>query len=218
MQEALRTYMELAMGLTDVSRKRVKKVVKEAVGRGGATADQVKALTTELMAANSANREALSKIVRFEVDRALGVVGLATADEVGELTARVRDLEKQLRAAETRADGVSAPGESANGAAPAPTRATTAAPTKATKKAPTKATKAATKRATKAASQTTTATKAAAKKTVAKKAPAKRTATKAVTRRSPATTAAKKTTAKKTTAKRTVAKKAAAKKTVGAQS
>jgi hypothetical protein len=29
-------------------------------------------MTSELMAANSANREALAKLVKFEVDRALG--------------------------------------------------------------------------------------------------------------------------------------------------
>jgi polyhydroxyalkanoate synthesis regulator phasin len=107
MQEAMRTYLELAVGLTDASRKRVRKVVKEAVGRGNATADQVKTMTTELMAANSANREALSKLVRFEVDRALGVVGLATAEEVTELTDRVRDLERQLREAGSGAPAAS---------------------------------------------------------------------------------------------------------------
>src|SRR5205814_6719886 len=74
MQEAMRTYLELAMGLTEASRKKVRKVVKDAVGRSGATADQVKTLTSDLMATNSANRDALSKLVRFEVDRALGVV------------------------------------------------------------------------------------------------------------------------------------------------
>jgi polyhydroxyalkanoate synthesis regulator phasin len=102
MQDALRTYLELATGLTEASRKTVQKAVKDVVGRTGATAEQVKALTGDLLAANSANRDALAKLVRFEVDRALGVVGLATADEVSELTARVRDLERQLRAAETR--------------------------------------------------------------------------------------------------------------------
>ena len=96
MQEAVRTYLELALGLTDTSRKKVRKAVKDAVGKGGATAEQIKALTTDLVAANSANRDAMSKLVRFEVDRALGVVGLATAEEVSELTARVRELEAQL--------------------------------------------------------------------------------------------------------------------------
>src|SRR5215831_16681797 len=100
MQEAMRTYLELAMGLTETSRKRVRRVVKEAVGRSGATAEQVRVLTGDLMAANSANREALAKLVRFEVDRALGMVGLATAEEVGELTQQVRDLKEQLREAQ----------------------------------------------------------------------------------------------------------------------
>ncbi len=100
MQEALRTYLELATGLTEASRKTVKKVVQDAVGRGGATAEQLKTLTTDLLAMNVSNRDALSNLVRFEVDRALGVVGLATAEEVSQLTARVRDLERQLRAAQ----------------------------------------------------------------------------------------------------------------------
>ena len=104
MRKAVRTYLELAMGVTDTSTKKVRKAVEEAVGKGGATADQIKALTSDLMAARSANREGISKLVRFEVDRALGVVGLATADEVSELTARVRDLERQLRQAETGGD------------------------------------------------------------------------------------------------------------------
>ena len=75
MRKAVRTYLETALGVTDTSSKKLKKVVEEAVGKGGATADQIKALTTDLMAARSANREAISKLVRFEVDRALGVVG-----------------------------------------------------------------------------------------------------------------------------------------------
>src|SRR5687767_4125818 len=103
MQEAVRTYLELAMGLTETSRKKVRKVVKEAVGKGGATADQVRALTTDLLTVNSANRKALANLVRFEVDRALGMVGLAKAEEITELTARVRELERQLRLAETEA-------------------------------------------------------------------------------------------------------------------
>ena len=80
----------------------MRKAVKDAVGKGNATADQVRAMTTDLVATNSANREALTKLVKFEVDRALGVVGLATAEEVAQLTTRVRDLERALREAEMR--------------------------------------------------------------------------------------------------------------------
>ena len=105
MQEALRTYLELAMGLTEASRKKVKKAVKDVVGVSGATADQLKTMTSDLIAANSANRDALVKLVRFEVDRALGAVGLATAEEVADLTAHMRDLERQLAAAQALAGG-----------------------------------------------------------------------------------------------------------------
>ena len=182
MQEALRTYLELAMGITDASRKRVRKVVKDAVGKSGVTADQVRTMTGDLLAANTANREALAKLVKFEVDRALGVVGLATAEEVSELTGRVRDLERQLR--EARA------------AAPANAARTNAARTNAV-------------RANAVRANAAPAKKSAAKKAVAKKtAAAARTAPASTA--SPAKTTPKRTA--KTTAKKTVGKKAPAKK------
>src|SRR5262249_58235142 len=56
-----------------------------------------------------ANREALSRLVRFELERALGRVGLATADEVNSLNARVKELEQQLE--EARNGGAAAPAQ-----------------------------------------------------------------------------------------------------------
>ncbi len=102
MQDAWRAYLEVALGLTEASRKKAQKIAGELVGRGGATAAQVQGLVEDMMSVGMANREALTKIVRLEVDRALGVVGLATADEVAELNDRVRDLEGQLRQARAR--------------------------------------------------------------------------------------------------------------------
>ncbi|MFC0005486.1 phasin family protein [Micromonospora siamensis] len=99
MQDAWRAYLELAMGLTEAPRKRAQDVVRRLVGSGGATAAQLQALGEELVSTGVANREALTKLVRFEVDRALGAVGLATADEVAELTRRVHELESRLREA-----------------------------------------------------------------------------------------------------------------------
>ncbi|MEU4480471.1 hypothetical protein AB0F68_20810 [Micromonospora sp. NPDC023966] len=99
MQDAWRAYLELAMGLTEAPRKKAQDAVKRVVGQGGATAAQLQTLAEELVSTGLANREALTKLVRFEVDRALGAVGLATADEVAELTRRVHDLERQLREA-----------------------------------------------------------------------------------------------------------------------
>jgi polyhydroxyalkanoate synthesis regulator phasin len=113
MQDAWRAYLEVALGLTEASKKRAQKVARKLVGQGGVTASQLQGLAEELRSTGLANREALTKIVRFEVERALGVVGLATADEVASLTARVRELEQDLREARRTAS-----------AGPAPTRAT----------------------------------------------------------------------------------------------
>src|SRR5690242_15520995 len=103
MPDAWRAYLEMALGLTETPRKRAQRAVGDLVNRGGATATQLQGLVEDLLQAGMANREALTNIVRYEVDRALGVVGLATAEEVTELTTRVRDLEKQLRAAQAQA-------------------------------------------------------------------------------------------------------------------
>ncbi|WP_089158241.1 phasin family protein [Micromonospora sp. NBS 11-29] len=157
MQDAWRAYLELAMGLTEAPRKKAQDAVKRVVGQGGATAGQLQSLAEELVATGLANREALTKLVRFEVDRALGAVGLATADEVAELTRRVHDLERQLREARTAPEpaGSSARSESAPPAGGAPSTATASA-------------------LADSASAEETPTKAVAKKTVAKKAIARK--------------------------------------------
>jgi polyhydroxyalkanoate synthesis regulator phasin len=103
MQDAWRAYLELALGVTEASKKKAQKVAKRLVGKGGATAAQLQTLAEEVLATGTANREALTRLVRSEVDRALGVVGLAKADEVADLSARVRELEGELRDARSRA-------------------------------------------------------------------------------------------------------------------
>ncbi|MEU8424796.1 hypothetical protein AB0C15_28390 [Micromonospora sp. NPDC048835] len=166
MQDAWRAYLELAMGLAEAPRKKAQDVARRLVGSGGATAAQLQALGEELVSTGAANREALTKLVRFEVDRALGAVGLATADEVAELTRRVHDLERQLREARST--------ESATGPTPQPDPTVTArpgsglVPSDAPAGAPVSA---------------PVAKKAVAKKAVAKKAIAK----KAIARKPPAT-------------------------------
>ncbi|MGR6318745.1 hypothetical protein Q2K19_32300 [Micromonospora soli] len=148
MQDAWRAYLELAMGLTEAPRKKAQDAVRRVVGQGGATAAQLQTLAEELVSTGLANREALTKLVRFEVDRALGAVGLATADEVAELTRRVRELERQLR--EAKAAPAAAPSAAPTG--PAPTSGAPAAEAGAPSKA--------------------VAKKAVAKKAIAKKPPA----------------------------------------------
>ncbi|MCI4065522.1 hypothetical protein MRQ36_24340 [Micromonospora sp. R77] len=179
MQDAWRAYLELAMGLTEAPRKKAQDAVRRVVGQGGVTAAQLQALAEELLSTGAANREALTKLVRFEVDRALGAVGLATADEVAELTRRVHELERQLREAKSAGTTALATGPvSAARATPSTGRASATGPVSAAPTVPAPAPTAA------------VAKKAVAKKTVAKKAIAKKppaTVSRTPTEGSPAT-------------------------------
>lgn len=100
-QDALKAYLELALGLTEASKKKaekaVKKMAKELVGKGNATAAQIQGAVEELVATSASNREAVTRLVRVEMDKTLTRVGLATSEEVATLQARVDALERQLR-------------------------------------------------------------------------------------------------------------------------
>ncbi|MCW2777252.1 MAG: hypothetical protein JWN17_977 [Frankiales bacterium] len=97
MRDALKAYLALAGSLTEVTRQRAAAAAKALVAQGEATAEQVTALAEDLVDQSRANREAVTALVKFEVDRTLGRVGLASADEVAELSARVRVLEATVR-------------------------------------------------------------------------------------------------------------------------
>jgi polyhydroxyalkanoate synthesis regulator phasin len=156
--DAVKGYLALASGLTEVTRQRAVSAAKALVAQGGAAAGQVTALADDLVAQSKSNREAVTALVRFEVDKALGRVGLASAEEVTELNTRVRSLEDVLR----RVAGPGAVEAAKTGAANlAPSAAPTASP--ATSGAA--AAKPPAKKAVK---------KAPAKKVLAKKAPAKK--------------------------------------------
>ena len=205
MQDAWRAYLDLALGLTETSRKKATKVAKKLVGRGGATAEQLQSVAEDLVSTSLANREALTRLVRYELERALGRVGLATAEEVNALTARVRELEEQLA-------------EAREGAAPAPApvrkvvkkAATPVVPADSTPVVPAPVTPAPPEvLATPEIGGEAVASAPAVKKVAAKKVAAKAAATAVPAKKAVAKKAvAEKTVAKKTVAKRTVAKKA----------
>ncbi|HEY3503014.1 MAG TPA: phasin family protein [Actinocatenispora sp.] len=178
-QDAWRTYLELALGLTEKPRKRAKQVIDSLAQQSGASVDQLRSMTEDLVETSLANREAVSKLVRAELDRALTRVGLGNAEELAELRARVDELEQQVAEA----------------------AATTGAAPSAAKTAGTKKTAAKKVAAKKTAGAQPTAKKAAATKTAATKTAkkaAKKTAAKAATKK----TAAKKTAATKSTGTR----------------
>ena len=168
-QEAWRAYLELAIGATDATRKKATRAVKELVGKGAVSGEQLQAMAEDLLRTSSASREAMANLVRYELEKALGRVGLATADEVNTLSAKVRDLEAKLREATAVPPGAI---ESADGP---PVGAevvakTTLAKKTAAKKAMAKKTVAPTVAPQKAVPQKAVPQKAVAKKAVAKKA------------------------------------------------
>ncbi len=231
MTDAWQAYIDLAMGFTETSRKRATKVVKQMVGKGNITAGQLQTMAEELVNTGLANREAMVRLVRFELDRGLGRVGLATADEVSDLTGRVRELEEKLRAAEG-ALASQVPAEDEPVGEPVGAEAVPADLAAPVRSAPAKV-----------AATSTIAKKTVAKKTVAKKvapapapvkaaapakaAPVKAAATMPAAKSAPAKSAAKAVPAKSATsaattasptAAKTVAKKTVAKKTNGGTS
>jgi len=158
-QEAWRAYLELAVGATDATRKRATKAVRQLVGKGAVSGEQLQTMAEDLLRTSLASREAMTNLVRFELEKALGRIGLATADEVNSLSAKVRELEAKLREATAVPPGGF---ESLDGP---PVGAEVVARRTVAKKAPAK---------------TAPAGNAVAKKAVAKKAVAKKAAKKAV--------------------------------------
>jgi hypothetical protein len=194
--DALRGYVQLANGLTDVTRQRALQTAKLLLDQGGDMVDmamstattagftrQAQSLAEDLLATSRTNRDLLIGLVRTEVERAVARLGLVGADELAAMTRVVERLQSQLDAAIAfGGDLLQSPSERAPAARPSSPQADSAGtPVKkvAVKKVP----------PTKPAGEPTTAKKTAAKKTAAKK------------------TAAKKTAAKKTAAKKTAAKK-----------
>jgi polyhydroxyalkanoate synthesis regulator phasin len=104
-QDAWRAYLEMALGITEASRKKAVKVAKKLVGTGEMTAEQLQGMADDLVKTSAANRDALAKLVRSELERALSRMGVARADEVTALTARVRRLEAQLAGSRSAAEG-----------------------------------------------------------------------------------------------------------------
>lgn len=124
--DAVRTYLEAASGLTELTRKRAvaaaKTLLKESDERSGGTMTRVadtakstlenvegsvrgmrvghsiQALAVDLVETSRANRAALSTLVEGEVERLLGRLDLVRRDEHDRLARRVAELERRLAA------------------------------------------------------------------------------------------------------------------------
>jgi polyhydroxyalkanoate synthesis regulator phasin len=194
--DALRGYVQLANGLTEVTRQRAQQAAKALLQQSGAESltTRVSDLADEIVATSKSNRQLLQAIVANEVEGAVARLGFARVEEVAALSRRIQKLEREVAEAHASAAAPSAP------AAPAP--ATTAA--KDTAPANTSQTQESAPAKTSAAKESAPATKAAAKKS----APAKKAAKETV----PAKRAAKQSVPAKKAAAKKAAKKAPAKK------
>jgi polyhydroxyalkanoate synthesis regulator phasin len=160
--DALRGYVQLANGLTEVTRQRAQKAAKQLLQQTGAEGltsgltTKVSDLADEIVATSKSNRALLQAIVSNEVEGAVARLGFVRADEVAALRRRLEKLEQQQSS-----------GTPAASAATAASPAASTAP--AAKKAPVKKTAAKRSAAKKATATKTTATKATAKKSAGKK-------------------------------------------------
>ncbi len=128
-RDALSNYLTLASGLTEVTRQRARAAAKALVAQGGASVEQVSGLAEEIVQTSRANRTALVNLVRYEIEHALGRLGLASAEDLTALRQRVADIEQALR------DQGRPPDAAAPAAEPPPDAAAPAAePRKAAKK------------------------------------------------------------------------------------
>jgi polyhydroxyalkanoate synthesis regulator phasin len=210
--DALRGYVQLANGLTEVTRQRAQQAAKALLQQTGADAitsgltTRVTDLADEIVATSKSNRQLLQAIVANEVEGAVVRLGFVRAEEVAALTRRVEGLEHELADAN---EAVAAATATAASSA-APTSAAPAAPEaapviaepakKAAKSTPAKKSgqKAAAKPALKKPAVQKTTAKTTAKKTAAKS--AQKSVQKAVRKsaeKAPAKKAAKKAPAKK---------------------
>jgi len=115
--DGLRAYLQLANGLTDITRDRALTAAKSLVAQGEASVGavlpesvkaQVGSLTDDLIATSKANRALLVGLVRAEVERATSHLGLTMTSELKAIERRaqrleqkVAELERELREAQT---------------------------------------------------------------------------------------------------------------------
>ena len=158
--ESVRGYVQLASGLSELTRARATEAAQgllsmqgAGIATGSKLAVQVSALAEELLAAATTNRHNLTALVRSEVDVAVTRMGLVAAEKLAASQAEAARLRAEVAALRL-----------------ASSRATPAKKT-AVKKAAAKRTA-----VKKAAAKKTAVKKAAAKKTTAKKTAVKRTA------------------------------------------
>ena len=117
--DGLRAYVQLANGLTEVTRARATAAARALIDQnGGAVAGQVRqqvaTMADELVTTSRANRELIVSLVDTEVERVAARLGLSAQEQLDRMTERAERLERRVRELEI------ALGDRGASAAPAP--------------------------------------------------------------------------------------------------
>jgi polyhydroxyalkanoate synthesis regulator phasin len=89
-------YVDMASGLTQVTRQRAEQVVRSLVKQGELAADSVEKNVEELLRRSEDNRKAVMALVRSETERAVSRLGLARKRDIDRLQNKVERLEAKV--------------------------------------------------------------------------------------------------------------------------
>lgn len=93
MFEFLKQYMDSLVGVTELSRDKAEKMVKDLQKRGEVRAQDIRKTAEELVNRSMRNRKELVGLVQKEIKRQVHALGLATRQDVDKLAKRVKTLE-----------------------------------------------------------------------------------------------------------------------------
>jgi polyhydroxyalkanoate synthesis regulator phasin len=116
-------YLRALASLTEMTRTQAERIAGRLVKQGEVQSGQVGKVAEDLVRRTQKNREVVGRLVQREVKRQLGMLGIATRDEVARLQQRIRALEQAAERSSTR------PARSSGGRDPG-TRPTSAARTR----------------------------------------------------------------------------------------
>jgi len=138
--DALRGYVQLANGLTEVTKQKAQAAAKALLQQTGADqlTTKVGDLADEIVATSKSNRQLLQAIVANEVEGAVARLGFVRSEEVAALTRRVQLLETELADVQVPAAAAPVADEAPAVTAPAKKTARKATTKKVAKKAPAK--------------------------------------------------------------------------------
>src|SRR3954462_12106343 len=105
--------IEAGLQFTEMRRGQARRIAQELASQGQIARDQVASTVDELVDMSRRRTEALTNIVRQEVQRQLGALGLATKDDIERIERRVAAVTKSGTAKPAKAAAKKAPAKKA---------------------------------------------------------------------------------------------------------